>query len=46
MIETTVARAADPALRRTATDGGVVTAPLPYLEDQKRPKRVAFDRSE
>jgi coenzyme F420-reducing hydrogenase beta subunit len=46
MIETTVARAADPAIRRTATNGGVATALLPYLEDQKGLKGVAFDRSE
>lgn len=36
VIETTVARAADPAVRRTATDGGVVTALLLHLFERGR----------
>lgn len=36
VIETTVARAADPAVRRSATDGGVVTALLLHLFERGR----------
>lgn len=36
IIETSVARAADPAVRETATDGGVVTAMLLHLFDTGR----------
>lgn len=36
VIEATVARAADPAVRRTATDGGVVTAMLLHLFERGR----------
>ena len=36
VIETTVARAADPAVRRAATDGGVVTALLLHLLERGR----------
>lgn len=36
VIETTVARATDPAVRRTATDGGVVTALLLHLFERGR----------
>jgi coenzyme F420 hydrogenase subunit beta len=36
VIETTVARAADPAVRRNATDGGVVTALLLHLLERGR----------
>jgi coenzyme F420 hydrogenase subunit beta len=36
VIETTVARAADPAVRRSATDGGVVTALLLHLLERGR----------
>ncbi len=36
VIETTVARAADPAVRQQATDGGVVTAMLLHLFDRGR----------
>jgi len=36
VIETTVARASDPAVRRAATDGGVVTALLLHLLERGR----------
>jgi len=36
VLETTVARAADPAVRRSATDGGVVTALLLHLFERGR----------
>jgi coenzyme F420 hydrogenase subunit beta len=36
VIETTVARAGDPAVRRNATDGGVVTALLVHLLERGR----------
>lgn len=36
VIETTVARAADPAVRKNATDGGVVTALLLHLFERGR----------
>jgi coenzyme F420 hydrogenase subunit beta len=36
VIETTVARASDPAVRRSATDGGVVTALLLHLFERGR----------
>jgi coenzyme F420 hydrogenase subunit beta len=36
VVETTVARAADPAVRRSATDGGVVTALLLHLFERGR----------
>jgi coenzyme F420 hydrogenase subunit beta len=36
IIETTVARAGDPAVRRNATDGGVVTALLVHLLERGR----------